>query len=48
MIPINYAQLVQFALPEIIVVVAALLVLVIDLLFLRKRRTRVQIGRAHV
>lgn len=42
MIPINYAQLVQFALPEIIVVVAALLVLVIDVLLLRKRRTRVR------
>lgn len=40
MIPINYAQLVHFALPEIIVVITALIVLAIDLLFLRASRIR--------
>jgi NADH-quinone oxidoreductase subunit N len=46
MIPINYAQLAQFALPEIIVTVTALIVLVVDLLFLRKYQTRARFAVA--
>ncbi len=42
MIAIANAQLLQLALPEVIVVVAALLVLAMDLLFLRTYRTRVR------
>jgi len=42
MIPINYAQMLQLALPELIVTVAALIVLAIDLLFLRQYQTRVR------
>ncbi len=46
MIPFNYAQLMQFAAPELIVVVAALIVLAIDLLFLRKYQTRIRFAIA--
>lgn len=42
MIPINYAQMLQLALPELIVTAAALIVLAIDLLFLRQYQTRVR------
>jgi NADH-quinone oxidoreductase subunit N len=42
MIPINYAQMLQLALPELIVTVSALIVLAIDLLFLRQYQTRVR------
>jgi NADH-quinone oxidoreductase subunit N len=37
MSPVNYAQLWQLALPQVIVVVAALIALAVDLLFLRAR-----------
>jgi NADH-quinone oxidoreductase subunit N len=40
MIPIDYAQLFQLALPEIIVVAAALIAMAIDLMVLRRRPTR--------
>ncbi|MHB8303598.1 MAG: NADH-quinone oxidoreductase subunit N [Acidobacteriaceae bacterium] len=46
MIAIHNAQLLQLALPEVIVVVAALVVLAIDLLFLRTYRTRVRFAIA--
>lgn len=46
MIAINYAQLLQLAMPEVIVVVTALIVLAMDLLFLRKYTTRVRFGFA--
>lgn len=39
---VNYAQLLQLALPEVIVVVAALVALAIDLLVLRASRTHVR------
>ena len=42
----NYAQLLQLALPEVIVVVAALIALAIDLLFLRASRTRLRFAVA--
>lgn len=42
MIAVNYAQLWQFALPEITVVVAALVALAVDLLVLRASRTHVR------
>ncbi len=38
----NYAQLFQFALPEVIVVVTALIALAVDLLFLRASSTRLR------
>jgi NADH-quinone oxidoreductase subunit N len=38
--PINYAQLLQLALPQVIVVATALIVMAIDLLLLRNRPTR--------
>ena len=46
MIPINYAQMLQLALPEVIVAITALIVLAIDLLFLRQYRTRVRFAVA--
>lgn len=46
MIPINYAQILQLALPEVIVAITALIVLAIDLLFLRQYRTRVRFAVA--
>ena len=46
MIAINYTQLLQLALPEAIVVIAALIVLAMDLLFLRKYQTRVRFTMA--
>jgi len=39
MIPINYAQLLRLALPEVIVVATALIVMAVDLLVLRRRTT---------
>jgi NADH-quinone oxidoreductase subunit N len=39
MIEINYAQLLQLAMPQIIVVATALIVMAIDLLFLRRQTT---------
>ncbi len=39
---VDYAQLLQLALPEVIVVVVALIALAIDLLFLRARHTHVR------
>ncbi len=42
----NYSQLVQLALPEILVVATALLVMAIDLLALRRRGTRVRFAVA--
>jgi NADH-quinone oxidoreductase subunit N len=46
MIPINYAQMLQLALPEVIVAITALIVLAIDLLFLRQYRTRIRFAVA--
>ena len=46
MIPINHAQMLQLALPEVIVAITALIVLAIDLLFLRQYRTRVRFAVA--
>jgi NADH-quinone oxidoreductase subunit N len=46
MIPINYAQMLQLALPEVIVAITALIVLAIDHLFLRQYRTRVRFAVA--
>jgi len=46
MIPTNYAQMLQLALPEVIVAITALIVLAIDLLFLRQYRTRVRFAVA--
>jgi NADH-quinone oxidoreductase subunit N len=40
--PINYAQLLQLALPEVIVVVTALIVMALDLVFLRNRPARLR------
>ena len=40
MSPINYAQMLQLALPEVIVAITALIVLAMDLLFLRRYQTR--------
>ncbi|HEY6375112.1 MAG TPA: NADH-quinone oxidoreductase subunit N, partial [Edaphobacter sp.] len=42
MIPINYAQLAEFALPEIIVSATALIVLVVDIFILRMHQMRVR------
>jgi NADH-quinone oxidoreductase subunit N len=42
MIPINYAQLAQYALPEIIVAVTALIVLAVDVVLLRNHQTQVR------
>jgi NADH-quinone oxidoreductase subunit N len=42
MIAINYAQLLRLALPEVIVVATALIVIATDLLFLRRGKTRVR------
>jgi NADH-quinone oxidoreductase subunit N len=42
MIPINYMQLLQLALPQVIVVATALLVVAVDLLALRHRTTRLR------
>ncbi|MEO6966304.1 MAG: NADH-quinone oxidoreductase subunit N, partial [Acidobacteriaceae bacterium] len=46
MIATNYPQVLQLALPEVIVVVAALVALATDLLFLRESRTRVRFSSA--
>jgi NADH-quinone oxidoreductase subunit N len=46
MTEINYAQLLQLAMPEVIVVVAALIVMAIDLLVLRKRSTQLRFAVA--
>ncbi len=46
MIPINYAQLAEFALPEIIVAVTALIVLAVDIFILRKHQMRVRFAVA--
>jgi NADH-quinone oxidoreductase subunit N len=46
MIPINYAQMLQLALPEVIVAITALIVLAIDLLFLRQYRTGIRFAVA--
>ncbi|MHB1023715.1 MAG: NADH-quinone oxidoreductase subunit N [Acidobacteriaceae bacterium] len=46
MIAINYAQLLQLAMPEVIVVITALIVLAMDLLFLRNYPTRVRFAVA--
>jgi NADH-quinone oxidoreductase subunit N len=46
MTPINYAQLLQLALPEIIVVATALFVMAIDLLALRRQAPRVRFAVA--
>jgi NADH-quinone oxidoreductase subunit N len=46
MSPINYAQLLQLALPQVIVVATAFIVMAIDLLFLRNRATRTRFGTA--
>jgi NADH-quinone oxidoreductase subunit N len=43
---INYSQLLQLALPQVIVVATALLVMAIDLLALRRRATRLRFGVA--
>ncbi len=48
MIATNYAQLLQFAVPEVIVVATALIVLAMDILFLRKYQTRVRFTTAAV
>ncbi|MGA1984019.1 MAG: NADH-quinone oxidoreductase subunit N [Acidobacteriaceae bacterium] len=48
MIPINYAQLLQLALPEVIVVATALIVMALDLLFLRNRPARTRFTVAAV
>lgn len=42
MTPINYSELLQLALPQVIVVVTALFVLAIDLIALRKRAMRIR------
>src|SRR5450432_1029452 len=42
MTSINYAQLLRLVLPQVIVVVTALIVMAIDLLALRKRATRLR------
>lgn len=42
MTAINYAQLLRLALPEVIVVVTALIAMATDLFFLRRRKTRVR------
>ena len=44
--PINYTQLLQLAMPEVIVVATALLVMAIDLLALRKSATRIRFAVA--
>ena len=44
--PINYPQLLQLALPQIIVVVTAFVVMTVDLLFLRKQASRVRFAVA--
>jgi len=46
MTPVNYAQLLQLALPQVIVVAAALVVMAIDLLALRKRTFRLRFSVA--
>jgi NADH-quinone oxidoreductase subunit N len=46
MTAINYAQLLRLALPEVIVVATALIVMATDLLFLRKRKTSVRFAVA--
>ena len=46
MIAINYAQLLQLAMPQVIVVATALIAMAIDLLFLRRRATRARFSVA--
>jgi NADH-quinone oxidoreductase subunit N len=46
MIPINYAQMLRLAMPEVIVAIMALIVLATDLLFLRRYQTRVRFAIA--
>jgi NADH-quinone oxidoreductase subunit N len=46
--PVNYTQLLQLALPQVIVVATALIVMAIDLLFLRDRPTRTRFTVAAV
>jgi len=46
MIPISYSHLLQLAMPEVIVVLTALIVLAIDLLFLRSHSTRLRFAVA--
>ena len=46
MIPIDYAQLFQLALPEVIVVAAALIAMAIDLIVLRRRPTCIRFAVA--
>jgi NADH-quinone oxidoreductase subunit N len=46
MTPINYAQLLQLALPQVIVVATALIVMAVDLLALRRSATRVRFAVA--
>ncbi|HEY4379832.1 MAG TPA: NADH-quinone oxidoreductase subunit N [Acidobacteriaceae bacterium] len=46
MTPINYTQLLQFALPEVIVVATALIVMAIDLLALRRAPVRLRFSVA--
>lgn len=42
MIPLSYTHLLQLAMPEVIIVVTALIVLSVDLLFLRNQRTHLR------
>jgi NADH-quinone oxidoreductase subunit N len=46
MTPINYAQLLQIAMPQVIVVATALIVMAVDLLALRRSATRVRFAVA--
>jgi NADH-quinone oxidoreductase subunit N len=48
MIAINYAQLLRLAMPEVIVVATALMMMATDLLFLRRRKTAVRFTVAAV